>query len=344
MDTEHDQQAQNVNEQIETTATESEVEVSLYTEAAMSDSFIYGLFNASGEIQTRILKALKEGIVLDKSYIEEQIIQIEKTRISPLVPKVMEAFNDGIIRLVYWKSATQKMTKSVPFVIHKSPNGPVVSIFVSSFGKLVADDLQLDIPMKNLYILMESAFLAFHFHTRPQVLTRNSQLMKITNEIYVNMFMRVLNRDYALSLDVSLHDKISFAISKFFLKRIWDIDNTDIINNIALQVTTEKKMEVLIPIAEEFDAKNVETIEDLFAFLKDISPRMNALTVRYFVERYLNTYGGSSVLCIDYLPYVIFAIDNTIVGGFLLNQNTLSDIVKNTRDIRKFWPELAKLV
>lgn len=320
------------------------MQTSLFTEASMSDSFIYGLFNASGEIQARTVKALKEGKVLDKSFIEEQIIQIERTRISPLVPKVMQAFEDGIIRLVYWTSTTQKMTKSVPFVIHRSPSGPVVSIFVSSFGKLDADNLRLDMPMKNLYILMESAFLAYHFHTRSQVLTRNTTLMKITNEVYTNMFMRVLNRDYALSLDVSLHDKISFAISKFFLTNIWEANNKDLINNCALQTTTEKKAELMQIISDEYDAKDPKNIEELFAFLKEISPRMNNLTVRYFVERYLNTYGGSSVLCIDYLPYVIFAIDNTIVGGFLLSQNTLSDIVKNTREIRKFWPEIAKLV
>jgi len=320
------------------------MKTSLFTEASMSDSFIYGLFNASGEIQTRIMRALKEGIVLDKSFIEEQLIQIEKTRVSPLVPKVLEAFNDGAIRLVYWKTTTQKMTKSVPFVIHRSSQGPVVSIFISSFGKLVADDMHLDMPMKNLYILMESAFLALNLQLRPQVFMRNTTLMKITNEIYVNMFMRVLNRDYALSLDVNLHDKITFAISKFFLTNIWGVTNVDIINNYALQTTTEKKIELLDNIASEYESKNPKTIEELFGFLKDISPRMDSLTVRYFVERFLNTYGGSSVLCIDYLPYIIFAIDNTIIGGFLLSQNTLADIVKNTKDIRKFWAELAKLV
>ncbi len=316
----------------------------IFMESSMSDSFIYGLFNASGEIQNRILKALKEGIVLDKSFIEEQLIQIDKTRISPLAPKVLEAFNDGVIRLVYWKSTTQKMTKSVPFVIHKSSNGPVVSIFVSSFGKLVADELRLDIPMKNLYILLESAFLAWHFHSRHQVLSRSTTIMKIANEVYVNMFMRVLNRDYALSLDTALHDKIAFSVSKFFLENVWELENADIINNTALQITTERKVQNIEQVLDEYDLAKPKTIEDLFNFLKELSPRMKTLTVRYFVERFLNTYGGSSVLCIDYLPYVIFAIDNTLVGGFLLSQNTLSDIVKNTKDIRKFWVELMKLV
>jgi hypothetical protein len=71
---------------------------------------------------------------------------------------------------------------------------------------------------------------------------------------------------------------------------------------------------------------------------------MQSLTVRYFVERFLNTYGGSSILAIDYLPYVFFMIQNTLAGGFLVSQTTLSDIVKNTKDIRKFYPELSKSV
>ena len=320
------------------------METSLYTEAAMSDSFIYGLLNSSNELQTRIMKAIKEGVVLNRSFIEEQIIQIDKTRLSPLAPKVLEAFEDGVIRLVYWKSTTQKMTKTIPFVVHRGEKGPVVSIFISSFGKLVADDTQLDIPFKNLYTLLESAYLTLQLFIREQVFERNTTLMKISNEVYTNMFMRVLNRDYALSIDVQLHDKISFVISKFFLTRIWHMTNTDIAANYALQLTTEKRMDYLETLSEEFDKASPQSIDELFTFLKTVSPRLESLTVRYFVERYLNTYGGSAVLAIDYLPYLFFCIENTIMGSFLVSQNTLGDIVKNTKEIRKFWAELVRMV
>jgi hypothetical protein len=317
---------------------------SVFMEASMSDSFIYGLFNSSGEIQKRILQALKEGIPLGESYIEEQLLQMERSRISPLLSKVLEAYKDGYVRLVYWKSTTQKMTKSIPFVLHKSQNGPVVSIFISSFGKLTADETRLNIDMKTLYILMEAGFVALNLQIRPNVFKRNTTIMRCCNEVYTNMFMRVLNRDYALSLDTALHDKVSFTISKFFLDNIWELGNSDMSTNYALQTTTEKNLQSLDLTLADYQNAKATTVEELFGVLKQISPRMQSLTVRYFVERFLNTYGGSSILAIDYLPYVFFMIQNTLAGGFLVSQTTLSDIVKNTKDIRKFYPELSKSV
>lgn len=320
------------------------MKTSLMTEASITDSFIYGLFNASGEVQNRIMKALKEGKVLDKSFVEEQIIQIEKSRISPLMDRVLQAYYDGFIQLIYWESNTQKMTKSIPFIIHKSPKGAVVSIFVSSFGKLSADKLHLDMPMKSLYILMESAYIALNTQISPLNIRRNVTIMKICNEVYVNMFMRVLNRDYALSMDTQLHDKISYVISRFFLNTVWGLENKDIARNYALQVTTEKNSIVMDPVSTEFENRRIDTIDELFKFLKELSPRLSSLTVRYFIERFINTYGGPSVLSVDYLPYVLFVVINTVIGGFLLSQSTLSDIVHNTKDIRKFWAELSKIV
>lgn len=318
---------------------------SLVMESSMTDSYIYGLFNASGSIQAKILKALKEGNPLDKDYIEEQIIQIQKTRISPLADKVLTAYYDGVIRLVYWSSTTEKMTKAIPFVLHRGGNGnPVASIFISSFGKISPDGKHIDIPMKNLYILMEAAYVALNLQIRPQVIRRSSIIMRACNDVYTNMLLRVLNRDYALSIDVDLHDTISFFISKFFLERVWELDNSGMVNNYALSTTTTKSMQQLEIFLSDYESRKVTNLDELFNFLKTVAPRMNGLTVRYFLERYINTYGNSAILALDYLPYVIFVIINTVAGGFLVSQNTLSDIVKHSKEISKFWAELTKII
>ena len=78
--------------------------------------------------------------------------------------------------------------------------------------------------------------------------------------------------------------------------------------------------------------------------MKKQFPRLETLTIRYFVERYINTYNGTAILAIDYLPYIFFVVINMLLGGFLVNQGTLSDIVKNTPMANKFYPELAKIV
>ena len=318
---------------------------SFFTEATMNDSYIYQMFNVSGEMQTRIVKALQEGIVLDRSYIEEQLLQIEKTRLSPIYHEVITAFLDGAIRLVYWKSTTQKMTKALPFIVHKTAKGPVASIFISSFGRLTAEDKLLDIQMKNLYTLMEAAYIALYLQTHPKngLIGRNTVIMKVMNSMYVNMMLRILNRDYALSLETSLYDQVAFCASVFFLQTQWGVDNESLLRNYALGETREANISLLDPVFTQYMGAGIKTIEDLFTFFKTLHPRLVTVSTRYYAERFLNTYGGSSILSVDYLPYLFFVTENTLLGSFLVNQTNLSDIAKNIKDVRRFYPELTKI-
>lgn len=312
-------------------------------ESSMSDSYIYGLFNTSNEIQTRIIKGLQNGILLDSSYIQEQIIQIQKTRISPIAENVLNAYREGRIRLVYVKD--YKMTKSLPFIIHKTKDGKVkASIFISSFATLNKEEDALNIPMKSLYILMESAYIGLYMHDYPTIISRNTVLIKVCNYIYTQMFMRILNKEYALSLDKTLHDQISFCVSRFFLESVWELNNESYIFTYACGSIMNPDFNSLKILHEEYSLAKITSLHELFEFMKKQFPRLETLTIRYFVERYINTYNGTAILAIDYLPYIFFVVINMLLGGFLVNQGTLSDIVKNTPMANKFYPELAKIV
>ena len=56
----------------------------LYTEASLSDSVIFQTFNHNAEMSQIITSALSNSIVITPEYIEEQILQIKRTNISPL--------------------------------------------------------------------------------------------------------------------------------------------------------------------------------------------------------------------------------------------------------------------
>lgn len=313
-------------------------------ESSISDSYIYGLFNTSNEIQTRIIKGLSHGILLDSSYIQEQIIQIQKTRISPIADKVLDAFREGSIQLVYVKD--YKMTKSLPFIIHKTKDGKAkASIFISSFATLNKEEDALNIQMKPLYILMETAYVGLQIQLHPLNVLRNTTIMRVCNYVYTQMFMRILNKEYALSLDPVLHNKVSYCISRFFLERVWELKNDAYIFTYASSVSKNMADPADLRILqEEYTLAKVTNLTELFDFLKKEFPRMETLTVRYFVERFINTYNGSAILSIDYLPYVFFVVINMLLGGFLVNQGSLNDIIRETPMANKFYPELTKLV
>ena len=71
--------------------------------ASLTESKTFQSLNKSSNITTKVAKLISTGAVLDKSYIEEQYIQIQKTRISPIADKVLTAFDEGKIKLIWNK-------------------------------------------------------------------------------------------------------------------------------------------------------------------------------------------------------------------------------------------------
>lgn len=311
-------------------------------EASMSDSFIYSMFNRSNEMQTTMLKAMQNGTLLDRSYIEEQIIQLQKSRISPLIPMVLSAFENGDINLLY--VGNMKLTKAIPFIVHKASTGVKVTIFISSFATMDKESVNLIIQAKTLYTLMESAYVALYLHTHPMRLQRNSVITRTLNTVYTEMWMRVLNRDFALTLDTVVNDKVSFAISRFFLTNVVELGNPQVITSYAANMAPNLSSTEIDMFNEEYTQHNILNVEGLIDFLRNQVPRMGKLTTRYFVERFLNTYGQTSILAVDYLPYMFLVMINTLLGTFIVNQPSIADIVKNTHGSGRFYAEMIKMM
>lgn len=322
-----------------------------FFESSMADSFIYVMFNTSGEVQTKIQKGLLTGKPVTEEFFEEQILQIERLHFSPIYQKVLYAFRNGAIRIL--DTPDIKMTKSLPFIVHRNTKvlnpktgGPdiIATIFVSSFGKVDFVTKTSDIPAKSLYVLLEAAYIGRELQVNSKAMRRSTMLMKICNDVYTSMAMRILNRDYALSLDVATHDQVSYLISRFFLGNVWECENEDMIERYALMSTTSKDPTVVEAANTAYKAKNVKSIVELFELMKEAFNRMGNASVRFYVERHINTYGGASIMAIDYLPYIFFIISNILIGGFLVNQSSLNDIVRETKDVRKYYGELTKLI
>ena len=311
-------------------------------ESSMEDSFIYKSFNASNGVVEKLVKYIKTAVLLDSSFIEEQYMQIKKLSISPLTQKVIEAYDNGDIELLY--SRDVKIGTSMPFIIRRNANGKIVAtIFIATFG-VVDKDNNMNIPVKQLYALMESAYVALEMQKNPTKIQRNAGLMRICASVYTAMFMRILNKLYALTTDRALHDKASYAITRFFLERVWEYPNTGLIESYATADLKYIEQLDLDLTKQGYDSAQVKDLNDLVLFVKTLSPRMGDLNTRYFIEQYVNTYHGASIMAMDYLPYVFFVIINIILSSFLISQTALNDLIKNIKGINKFYPELSKMI
>ena len=314
----------------------------IITEASLSDSHMFSEINKSAGTSKKIMSALKSGVKLDRSYIEEQYIQIKRSRISPLVDKVLEAFDRKEVVLVYNKSVL--VGKAVPFVCMKQGNKSVAFIFIADFSPISSDGASITIDMKKLYVLLESAYIAKEYYSEPWKFQRSPSLLKNISTIYANMILRILNKDYALSIEKTLYDNVNYSVAKFYLSKICELANNEIVNAYALKTcVSPSRTEIEITDRLYMDA-NIENISDLIAFISKLNPKMENLTFRYFFERWISTYGNGSFLGLDTVPYMIYIINNVLLGGFLINVATLSDMIKNTKGINLYYPELSKIL
>ena len=314
-----------------------------FMEASLSDSGMYQQLNASSSLMSKIAQAIKNGVALDKSYFETQYLQITKTRISPLADTVLKAFDEGKIRLIYNKN--DHVTVALPFVVLNIGGKACANIFINEFSSMTnADTPQLTIEMKRLYTLMESAFIGLVFFSKPAYFTRNSTFVKALTNIYTQMVLRILNREYARSLTKDLYDATNYYTSRFFLEKILGVTNKEIVHAYASGSCNNPSETTMSLCNTMYSSVNIKTIEELVDFIAKSDTKMNDLKFRYFFQRWISSYGTGATLAIDSFPYFYYCIANVVLGGFLVNATAISDFVKNAKGINSIYPELLRII
>jgi hypothetical protein len=322
----------------------------IITEAALTDSVLYKSFNNNAELTTTLVAAMKNAIIIDSSYIQEQLMQIQRTRISPLSDKVLQAYEDGDIILMYAK--VKKVPDALPFFITKLQGKIKAVIFVNNRGTISASSLNseekyLNITMKDLYVLMEGSYTALQYAIHPDKFQRSLGLMKVCSSLYTSMVLRILMREYSIANDQELYNKVCFAIGKFFLNNVWMSTNEDVVFTYAKNcINTNGGVNVapLVQVNDEMNDRGITTIVDLLAYFKELSPRFKGLNFRYFTQCYINLYKAPAMFSMECLPYFLFTVEASMIGSFIVNQPMVYDVAKTTKGMNTFYPELAKLV
>lgn len=322
--------------------------MSYFTEGTLSDSFIYSIFNNNKEMSKSIMEAITKGRKLDASYFDEQILQIQRTRLSPLADKVLSAFENGDILFIY--APEIKITQSIPFVVIKLSGRMKGVVFLNNYGdiregNMVTGGHAFTIQMRDFYVLMESAYIAKSYYEYPARLEKSIGLMRIGAAIYRDMMMRILNREFSVNTDMDLYQQVSFVIAKFFLTVVWTSNpNADLATNYAMSILLNPNKTDLLILNDQYDSAKITSVEELIKFISGMNPKFSDLRIRYFVQSYINTFKPGALLSMDCLPYFIFTLNAAMLKSMIfINQPIMSDIIKNNKNMNVYYSELAKI-
>lgn len=313
----------------------------LFTEASLNDSDMFLQLNKSSSLTTRIKDILKTGVVLDKSYLEEQYLQITKTRLSPISELVIKAFDDGEIRLIYNNKV--HLTTAMPFITLQMEGKMVACIFIADFSSMNKEGTMLSIEMKKLYTLMEAAYIELKYFTNPALFNRSSRIAKVSASIYAEMGLRILNREFALSLDKDAFDTVNYLLARFCLSKVLPLNSPEVIHSYAVSCCKAPAQITMQLASDMYERAEITSCEDLVKCIASNFPKMAKLTFRYYFERWISSFGMGTTLAIDSFPYLYYTIINVLLGSFLVNVTGLSEIVKNTSGITQFYAEISRV-
>lgn len=308
----------------------------------LQDTFVYRNLNKNDAISNNVGKILQSGTVLNKSNLEEAFVIINKNFKFPLKYNILKDVEEGGMVLIYSPENT-KVPTCMPFLLTMNNNKIIAIVMVDIYGTMSKEG-NINIDPKKLYCIMESAYLAKVCITyQNQICTRNV-IISNGSAVYSNMFTRILNKKYALNTDKNKLQKVLLLTSKFYLINLLGLTDSDMLFNYAIKNCVNGNPYLL---KEANEALKDEDYKDLSTFIAALTkPELNLamgdLTVRGYLEQYINMYDASALLALESFPYFLYNILSVTNGAYINNQYILEDIV----DVNgaKIYAELMNII
>lgn len=298
---------------------------------SLNSTFIYNHLNRSNGITDNIAGLLSKGKVITPKQLEEPLMIIMKNFKFPLKFKIMNAVNDGTIQIRY--AVGTKLPTCIPFFLMNGPSGkPISVVSVDIYGSYDEDTDSVRIDPKKLYCMLEAAYLARLIYIKQKQLVTRSTILSGGSDIYSAMFTKVLNKKYSLNIDKSKMHKVLFLSSKFYLINILGLIDSDMVFNYAIKNCPNGNLYTLKEINDIVPNNAYDNLETFITALKDpqLSLGFKDLTVRGYLEAFINMYEASNLLSLESFPYFLYNVISVTNGGYINNQYILEDIVGNT--------------
>ena len=296
----------------------------------LESTFIYNHLNRANNITRTMAEALDKGTVLTQDNLEEEFLTITKNFKYPLKLQVVDAVKKGEIILVYSPERVL-IPKFMPFILTRNNSGNVVGVvFVDVWSeKMNHETGHVKIDPKKLYCMMEAAYLARICYFNSKELTSKAAVISNGSAIYSMMFTKVLNKKYALNIDKNKYHKVLFLASKFYMLNILGMSDSDTVFNYAIKNCPNGNMFSLKEIDNIVGANAYTDLENFINTLAkpETGLNMKDLTVRNYIEAFINMYDSSNLLSLESFPYFIYNVNGVTNGAYINNQYIMEDIV-----------------
>lgn len=302
---------------------------------------LYKIQDSVTKLTERMLSYNEITDKVSESAIEEHIQIIKKRYTFPLKVKTINTYQNGKIVFAYNKSKAP-IPSYIPCYLMVDPKTktPIAVSNVTLLSTLNQERTNLNINTRQLYTLMQTATITLGCLNNWNAITMNQNINKTGADIYSKIFTKVLDRMFAVNLDVNKTDKIKFIAAKFFLINILEKTNEGNINTVANACTSgTASLNTLLSFGQQFPKECFSSFDKFIETLSEQVDGLGELNLRNYLDNYMRMYGVSALLALEYFPAFVHMISAMIIGANLNAEHIIENLIGKIAD--KFMVELS---
>lgn len=313
-----------------------------YMESSLLSSEVFKGLDEEMKIKEKAMNLIRTAKHLTNEDIESAYIAVKQIT-DTLTREAMSAFDNDNTVLVYNNVPALSISQAIPFLTFNTKEGYKTYVFVDKYITVSRDGvLTMQAPI--LRDLLTGALIATGLKKNYDNLSTNQYLAGLLMDIYGKLFMRIINRQFAIAANKTDYDIALYYINRYFLERVFGAadspENINILASKHIKYLDEVQMN---EIKNKYDLASIVNINEFLELLKEVSPRMKTLNLATFLNDWINYYYIPATLACDNIEYLIFMCITLLAGNNIINIGA-SEIVKEAKGIKGFRGELLKLI
>lgn len=160
--------------------------------------------------------------------------------------------------------------------------------------------------------------------------------------MYAKMFVKVLDRMFAVNLDNIKADKLKFIAAKFYIMKLLGKSWNESAINTALTVCSNTTRNTILNFSKELDDAAFDRLDKVIELISEVVDGCSGLTVRAYLDTWMRLYGTSTIFALEYLPLFFHTIFSVAVGAHLNSEFVLESLLG--KDIDRLYNTVSSLL
>jgi hypothetical protein len=281
-------------------------------------------------------------IAIDPKELEEPIRSLQKKEQRPLKSRVIMDYKDGLVVPVYEPTILSSIPVFIPMWVMNYNGKLVVAVNLTQRARQDKKTKDITIYPKTLFGLLLAGSVMRALITNEQSILSSTKLLTSLSKIYSNIFVKILDKSFAISANEVYLDQIRYLTAKFFLSNVAGRGSSMFLTDIALKSTVNSSRNIVLQVDGEMPVESYENINSFVNGLSKTFKRLSELKYRNILAEMVKLYSAPSFLMAEYLPFFVANILLAETGSGVNNEFSFETAMG--KEGTAVYAELSRLI